>query len=450
MARALHANLAGWPIIFLILALGPLKEPLKVRFQLTDGVRVSGEMTTWDNDGFDGSFGRRLWTQIKADDVWALHQRIMDQQSATQWVNLGRVLLLMVHTEKKASELAENAFRHALKLDASAGPAIQQARDEAVLAERKRLETEKAAGAAKLTTISPEGDAWPADAWPVLSDEEQRSAVLAMRADAERILQQADMGLVPVETEHFLLYTDLPRGDAAKWIMQLEKAFETLQRLFPISDANGQKSPDARNFRGFRGFWGKVVVLVFSEQDRFRLVEAESFKHLVPQAAVGVCHPQGPKVFIDMHHQVDDGMFEWSLIRETVHAYMHRCRTPHRLPAWANEGLAEFVAARINGDPALVKQRRRQGLDFIRGGGNTNAVLDLNYAEQTWPGPQAIGFPVGGLLTELLLQEKPKRYIEWVNAVKDGKDWQEALAKEFGTSRTALVETFTQYFKVND
>lgn len=446
MAQASHANLAGWPIIFLLLALGPLKEPLKVRFQLTDGVRVSGEMTTWDKDGFDGSFGRRLWTQIKADDVWTLHQRVMDQRSIDQWVNLGRVLLLMVHTEKKADELAENAFRRAMKLDASAATAIQQARDEAALAERKRRDSEKAASAAKLTTISPEGDPWPADPWPVLSEAEQKNAVLSMRADAERILEQAGMGLVPVETEHFLLYTDLPRTDAAKWIMQLEKTFEALQRLFQIPDSNGQKG----DFRSFRGCWGKVVVLVFGEQDRFRLVEAESFKHLVPQAAVGVCHPQGPKTFINMHHQVDDAMFEWSLIRETVHAYMHRYRTPRRLPAWANEGLGEFVAALMVDDPALVKQRRKNGLEFIRGGGNINAVLDLTYAEQTWPGPQGIGFPVGALLTELMLQEKPKRYIEWVNAVKDGKDWQEALQKEFGTPRAALVETFIQYFKVND
>jgi hypothetical protein len=439
MSRARYANLAVLPIVFLLLAMGPLKEPLKVHFQLADGARISGDLTTWDNDGIDGSFGRRLWIDLKPDDVWDIHRRVMDQQAGEQWVNLGRVMLLMSHDQKRAQSLAERSFARALQLDESAGGKIQSARDEAVAAERKRREGEKAAQAEKLSTISPEGDPWPADPWPTLTDQEQKGAVQTMRADADRILQQAGMAVVPVETDHFLLYTDLPRAEAAQWVMKLEKAMEVLDRVL-----GGQAN-------GFRGFWGKATVFVFKEQDRFRLVEADAFKHLVPQAAVGVCHPAGPKISICLRYLDDDvELFEWTLVREMVHGYMHRFRTPRRLPAWANEGLAEFVASLALKDSSLADQHRKQGLEFIRNGGNVNGLLDLNYAAQTWPGPKGIGAPVGGLLIELIAKDQPKRFIDWIIAVKGGKEWEESMPAELGTSRAKLVDTLTQFYKVND
>src|SRR5262245_65345834 len=102
MSRARYANLAALPVVFLLLALGPLKEPLKVHVQLADGARIGGDMTTWDNDTFDGSFGRRMWIDLKPDDVWDLYRRVMEQKSADQWVNLGRLFLLMSHDQKRA------------------------------------------------------------------------------------------------------------------------------------------------------------------------------------------------------------------------------------------------------------------------------------------------------------------------------------------------------------
>ena len=65
-----------------MLALGPLAEPQFVRFRLADGVQVVGNMTSWDAEGFDGSFGRRLWTEITIRDVWRLYVQVMDQSEA--------------------------------------------------------------------------------------------------------------------------------------------------------------------------------------------------------------------------------------------------------------------------------------------------------------------------------------------------------------------------------
>src|SRR5688572_20653451 len=180
MHRAIYAKLAAWVGAICMLAAGRLEPPLKVRFHLADGIEVRGDLTAWDEGGIDGSFGRRRWTALKADDTWRLYQRVMDQRPAGDWVDLGCVLLQMVDADRDAVELAERAFKRAQRLDEAIGPAIEQARLDAAQANCARQEQ----AAQKLDTASPEARPWPADPWPVLTQPEQQAAVAEMRADA--------------------------------------------------------------------------------------------------------------------------------------------------------------------------------------------------------------------------------------------------------------------------
>jgi hypothetical protein len=446
------ANLAAFGLVFLLIATGPLQLPLKVKFQLTDGVRLSGELTSWDRDGFDGTFGRRLWTELETDDLWKLYQRVMDPGSGDQWIDLGRVMLQIVHRDRRADELAERAFARAIRIDESLQARLDEVRQEVQRLDRQRRENEKKAEQAKLKTISPEGDPWRADPWPVLSDAEHNVAVLAMRSDAQQRMQQLALGFVPVESEHFLIYSDLPRTESAELAIRLEKACEAVRAVMRPTELH-QPPAGGGAAAAPQWFWGKAVVFVFQKQDQFRLMEVESFNQLVSQSTIAMCHPVGPKVFLTAHAQGkgdDEELFNWTLMNCTHQGILHGYRTPRRLPGWANDGLAEYLTALVLRDSNLAPIRRRQALDFIRTGGSVNALMDCSYAEQTWPGPNQIGFPVGGLMIELLMKERHLRLIEWVTAVKQGDDWQESLRKTVGINRQSLVETFTQYYKVND
>jgi hypothetical protein len=428
-----HAILAALAALCLLAAAGTLSEPVRVRFRLADGVVVTGSLTRWDADGFDGSFGRRQWVELKTEDVWHVHRRVMDQESATDWINLGRVMLLVPDGDK----WGERAFRQALRRDASAQEAIDEARAKASEAKRLREAAEKVISAERLESGSPEAEAWRADAWPTLTEEEQRAAVLSMKADAARILERAGMRLEPVETNYFLFYSDMNRAETVKWAAELDNMYRRLLRIFELAS-------------GTNIFWGKAVIFVFNDQDRFRLVEAESFGHLVPLSVGGLCHFRGPKVFVSFYRQPDDLSFAAILVHETVHGFMHRYRTPRRLPTWANEGFADFLSAVIFNDSPVDQDRRRRAVEFVRDGGNPDEVLDLSYADSSWPGRDSIGYPVGYLLVWLMIRDRPNRFGAWVNAVKAGRDWQDALAEDFGVSRDHLVETFARYFMVND
>lgn len=186
---------------------GPLPEPIKVRFKLTDGVRVVGLMREWDKNGINGSFGRREWTELDADDVWKLYQKVMEKKNAQQWVDLGAVLLLMAKGDSKA----ENAFDQAIRIDPNSTEAIQVARDHAEEVQKQLQQELEDIKAQQLNTKSPEAGPWSADTWPVLTLEQRINALKEIKNDAKQIAQQSALQLKPIETAHFLIYSDIPR-----------------------------------------------------------------------------------------------------------------------------------------------------------------------------------------------------------------------------------------------
>lgn len=437
MQKLRCAILAVVVATFAQVAAQSVSPPLTVSFQLADGVRVRGQMTAWDETGFDGSFGRRRWVDLMPDNAWDLHQRVIDRKSAAQWVNLGRVLLLMPHESTRANLLAERAFRAALRVDSGAAPAIQSARDEADQAARARRAAAKARAEKPLNTTHPETAVWRADPWPALDEEAIKAAILTMRAASVERLERAGMDLTPMETEHFLVYFDIPRPEAARWILVLERIREALRRPLALS---GESQTE----------WGKIAVCLVSEREAFQKLEEKAFEQLVPLATTGVCHCAGPQVFVVVQRDADEDLFAATLIHQAVLGLMHHVRTPRRLPPWANAGLAEHIASLELPTSLVLKERRQAALKYIRDGGDLNAILDLNYDQITTAKARDIHLGLGRLMTELMLKERPNPYLQWVMAVKAGGDWQESLKKDFGVPREQLVQTVSRYYMVND
>ena len=414
-------------------AAGPLPEPLHVRFRLADGVQVAGDLTAWDSEGIDGTFGRRQWEELASDDIWRLYRRLMDPEAPDQWIGLGRVLLVV----PDGAARAERAFERAHRLDPQQAEAIAAARAAAaaVLDERERRREQ--AELHRLRTRTPEADDYSATPWPVLSEPEHERALAAVRSEAAAILRAAGLSLTPFETPDLLVYSDLERLEAARWMFAADGLVRRLKVLFGLGEDE-------------RVFWGQAVLFLFREQDRFRLMEADAFDQLVPRKVIGVCHPRDQRVFLNFHRADGDEVLLAALAHEITHAFMHRYRSPRRLPAWANEGLAEHVAALVLPEASRTLERRRDALGVIRGGGDVAGLLAASYAQRTWPERDETAEAVGGLLVELMLAEKPRRFVAWVAAVKAGREWHEALAEDFGTPARPFLETALRYYRVNN
>lgn len=411
--------------------------PIEVRFRLVDGVRLTGTLTHWDDEGVDGSFGWRAWSSIDYRDVWRILSRVCDQERAADWARMGGVMLVVALDQPRAESWADRAFRRAERIDPEASALVADARDRARALRREREERRMAEDAERLRTLTPEANEWRADPWPHVTEEEQVEAVATMKADAARMLELAGLDLRPIETDYFLFYSDMPRTESSRWAKQLDTMYARLAEQFGL--------PEKDNI-----FWGKAVIFVFNDRDRFRLMEAQAFGQLAPEWASGMCHPQGPKVFVNFYRRPEDTIFAALLVHETVHGFMHRYLTPRRLPTWANEGFADYLASVLFERSPVDLQRREQGLRWIRGGGDVNAILDLEYADGTWPGEDGIGYNVGYLMVELMIRDRPRDFGAWVDAVKQGMPWEEALQTKFGVDRAALVDAFVRFYRVND
>lgn len=412
-------------------------EPVNVAFRLRDGVQIRGELTAWSNEGFDGTFGRRRWKELRESDAWRLYRSLIDENDATNWVTLGRTMLELSLDQPRAASRADVAFRTAMRLDPDQTGAISAAREAVEHLRRQRRAAEAAAAEARLRTEHPEAQEWSARPWPPLDDTERADAIRAMGTLAGTILNRAGLALEARETRFFLLYSDLDADETARWARELDVLYTRLAEQFELDTTENL-------------FWGKAVVFIFADRDRFQLIEADSFGQLVNARTIALCHPIEEQVFINAYRAPDTDAFATALMRETVHGFMHRLRTPRRLPAWANEGLGGHFAAVLLGGSAVERERRERALEFIRGGGNVNAVLDLSFQDGSWPGRNAVGDAVGCLLVELMIRDRPEGFRRWVLAVKADKPWEQALIEDFGASRAALLDVFTQYYRVND
>ncbi len=412
-----------------LLAAEPLAEPQFVRFELTGGAKIVGEMTAWDLEGFEGTFGRRSWSELVTRDVWRLYVAVMQQDDACQWVDLGGLLLAIPDGES----WVQRAFRRAVRLDPSTALRIEAVRAEALEAQARREDLGRTAQEHRLHTRSPEARDWTATPWLALNADQRDAAVAEMKSDGAQILRQGGLQMAPLETDHFLVYADLPSIEVARLANRLESVYEIMDELFG-ADVTGNR------------FWGKAVVLYFTDSDRFRLVEAESFNQLVDRGVLGICQPVGAKVFINLTGDLGSDASSAALARAVAHGFMHRFRSPKRLPVWANQGLAEYVASRTAPGDADAERRRSEALLYIRNGGNLAAVFNAGWTDP-WP---PVGTAVGGLMTQLMIDQRAQRFRRWVIAVKQGTDWTRALADSYGVPLPRLLETFTQYYRVND
>jgi hypothetical protein len=270
-----------------------------------------------------------------------------------------------------------------------------------------------------------------AQPWPALNDEEQAQAVRQLKEESERTFRAVGLPYELFEGPSFLLYTDLPADQAARWLSRLYAVYGTLLASFDL--------PPRHNV-----FWGKAVVVVGSRRDQFVALERAVFGRRVSPHLHGLCHLIGPKAIISFWKLPDDETFGAAMAHELTHAFMHRYRSDAPLPLWADEGFADYVAQRVVPGSPIDANRRERGLWFVRSHGPVDNVLEIESLSDAWPGPHFVCQPVSYLMVRMMFERDPKRAIAWIDAIKDGKDWERALDEDYGLTRRRLIELFIQ------
>ena len=434
-------------------AQGVVEPPIPLKVKLITGEALKGAISKWDFSGIDGTFGHVPWGKFKPDDANRLCRKLMDWKDGLQYIQLARMLFLL----EGADKIAEVALRDAIKRDRTLDSNVQQLRVEVAEHRRKIVEDRRIAaekdfqaktvGATSTPKKNPTpraqpesvpGDAPRAQPWSVATDAQRAEALTDMKADADRWLQQVNLRYTVVEAKYWVLYADMPIDQAKNLALRMDDMYETVAKMFALPV-------------GLNIFHGKAVVIVSATEAHYRAIEMAAFNSMPPPGAIGLCHMVGPKVVVTAYKSEDANRFMATLVHEASHGFMHRYGSPLRLPSWADEGYAEYLAAESFPNSTTKGDRKPQGLEWIRSG--THDVLDviqMNYEDGSWPGADAIGYAIGYLTVDYLMQTNRQAFGEWVKDVKSGIPWEEAFKNRFGWNVKQLSQAVKARYRARD
>lgn len=386
---------------------------------------LAGRIASWDEAGFilrtDAGEDRTIaWRDLDARQAYELARRLIDTKDASDWLRVG---VLMLRADEPA--LADRAFAVAARLD----PATPLIADAARRAHAAGVDPGAALTADPDTlNTTPDRSGANADAgpWPVLTEAQHAAEAARVRRRAQTMVSDAGLTLTPIDTGRFLLFTDLPEREAHAAGEQLERMYRSLLRTLELP-------ADAELFQG------RAVVFLLTSRDEFVRLEKGAFG-VDPNGAIGMCHLRDADVFVVCHRGEDETAFISTLVHETVHGFMYRYRTPGELPIWANEGLADYIAGFLLQQSQEPARHWTQAKSFVRSGGDPSTILFQSYDDGSWPTRDS--YAVGHMLVRHLLRKDAQAMKRWIDAVKDGADWREALKDHFTLTPNQLADDF--------
>jgi hypothetical protein len=440
--------------------------PIAVSLKLVDTNEVvSGKLTRWDREELSlraaGDAERSIrWRNLLPQQAYEVRRRVFDSKSAEEWLDLGALMLAM-----NARALSEQAFAQAVKLDAAAGAlaehaksaakrgedpqaalyeqydrreADRQAEEEAKRAKENMDDAGKPDPRPGSPTPGPGGGTAPPDdsqaekgakPWPAVSAEEQAAAMSGLRQRIDAAFLKHGVRLRTKESEHFILYSVMGDADTKRVLGLLETTYGTMDSLLGF------------NIDGSL-FLGKCVVFVFAERDAFVEFELDFFRNPRGKMAGGYCHYIGAFPMLNFYRGPDEQFFLRTLVHEATHAVMYRFRTPAELPAWANEGLADFIAGQIGTTSNHTSEAWQHAKSFAMQNKDPMTVVRQSYEQGTWPNDDS--YPMSHMMTRYLVKRDQAAYKAWIEDVKAGTDWEDAMASRFGAPPASVMAEFSK------
>ena len=269
--------------------------------------------------------------------------------------------------------------------------------------------------------------------WPPLSaaeHAEQVEALEAFVADAKA----AFPALESTQTHEFLVATDIPAGQIAPYLANLDAMHDFLCDLYAIP-------------RGEPVWRGKCLVIAFLREEDFHAFEARFFE-AAPRGVHGLCHQRSDGRVIMACHRGDDApAFGHMLVHETSHGFNHRWMSPVRLPNWLNEGIAEWVGAQVVPASRQVPRKEARALELMR----ARRSLGDGFFD---PGPdfhiQPDQYGIASSLVRFMVARDRKKFAAFVQGVKEGLDVETSLKESFRTSLADLVQAYGKAIGVQD
>jgi hypothetical protein len=414
--------------------------PVPAVIPLLEGGEVRGKIGSFDAETCQVMVGAATeprvvrWDAVQPRAVLALHERLLGSTgTAQEWLDVGR---LLHHAPGGGPALSARPFARALKLDPLIRGEIENAKASPKDGDATTAPSENRG---RFTLLDSEGNPMPAsqptagattrptgrrgENWGTESDEELARATADAKRHAEKLHALSTARLELLETRYFLFYSNLPQAEAKKWSDVLDRMYGRLAHMFALE-------PKDRNL-----WHGKAIITVFLSRDDFLKFEKAAYQNDRAQNS-GFCHQASDgRVHVVFYRSPDDLTFAQLLVHESTHGFLHRYRSPKRIPSWANEGLAEVMEFELVPHAGLKMASDARAKSELR---RPQPLKDL-FADKFIENFQ---YPIVRTLSEFMIQQNQKGYVEFINGVKDGMRWEDALAQQYGVPLEKLIPAY--------
>jgi len=258
--------------------------------------------------------------------------------------------------------------------------------------------------------------------WPELSAEQHDAEVRRLEGFVAEV-QEVFPALRVSHTHEFLVVTDIPPNLMAPYLATLDAMHDLLCDLYGIA-------------RGEPVWKGKCLVIAFLTEADFVAFEG-TFMRVQARGTHGLCH-QGSdgRVIMACHRGDDEAAFAHMLVHETSHGFNHRWMAPTRLPNWLNEGIAEWVAAKVVTKSDQVQLKEAAAADYMRSKGD----LGPEFFER--PNIAPVQYGIASSMVRMLAGRDPKKFGGFVTAIKEGMPAEEALKQFYKQDIDGLVRAY--------
>lgn len=271
----------------------------------------------------------------------------------------------------------------------------------------------------------------PIDKFVRPTDEQNAKAIAQAKKVGADVQKSLTLKLEEFESAHFIIYTDWDKREHQFLKDACEASYTAVSKQFDI--------PSKENV-----FVGKLALYMFAKKEDFRKYAHTYDEYPAGDDLLGYysVHADGSghlamyKPEADPQNQVSPKQ-QWAYVmtRELAKAFVDRYRSDAIMPVWLHEGIAESVAQSLFPSATIRYQAKVIA--------NTDSDLDFIFKAEARP-TKALD-PAVWSMTQMLISRDRKKFIQYIDAIKDGEDPQNALQGIYGFDFAGFVKAWKVY-----
>ncbi|MEW4452131.1 hypothetical protein AB1L30_05535 [Bremerella sp. JC817] len=258
--------------------------------------------------------------------------------------------------------------------------------------------------------------------WPEFTEKERTDADQAEKD----IAQEVGAAVAPLEvyeTKYFIVFSNGNPADIKSVVAHLDSLHLLVSKMYQVD-------PD-------KVYKGKMPIYIFRMQQQFQHYLSR-FLETNAEGLSGLCSYSGDRIIVATYITSNAIDFADTLLQLASLAEVRAYKSKSLIRPWFTEGLADYVSIRLLPQAEGPAARRKLFMTNLPQMRSLNGMLlkdnDLSVTERG----------ASSLLIEFLVRTDATKFVDLLDNMKAGLEFEEALQKSYDGTSQALIGAFGQ------